>query len=112
MTKYCKNTLNVGDVLNNKWVVLEFIGKGGMGEVYRAHQTNLKRDVAIKVISREWLESLENGDEEAETIPQRFRREGQAKSSSSLPSVISRLPWEGFEEVGFRTVLNPSNKNQ
>jgi formylglycine-generating enzyme required for sulfatase activity len=38
--------------------------------------------------------------------------EGQAKSSSSLPSVISRLPWEGFEEVGFRTVLNPSNKNQ
>jgi hypothetical protein len=72
MTKYCKNTLNVGDVLNNKWVVLEFIGKGGMGEVYRAHQTNLKRDVAIKVISREWLESLENGDEETETIAQRF----------------------------------------
>ncbi len=88
MTKFCKNTLNVGDVLNNKWVVLEFIGKGGMGEVYRAHQTNLKRDVAIKVISREWLESLENGDEEAETIPQRFRREVQAMAQIRHPNIL------------------------
>ena len=90
MTKFCKNTLNVGDVLNNKWVVLEFIGKGGMGEVYRAHQTNLKRDVAIKVISREWLESLENGDEEAETITQRFRREVQSMAQIRHPNILHR----------------------
>jgi hypothetical protein len=32
--------------------------------------------------------------------------EGQAKGSSSIPSVISRFPWESFEEVGFRTVLS------
>jgi serine/threonine-protein kinase len=38
--------------------------------------------------------------------------ESQIKGSSSIPSVISRLPWEGFEEVGFRTVLSPSIKNQ
>ena len=59
MTTSCNNTLKVGDVLNQKWVILEFIDKGGMGEVYRAHQTNLNRDVAIKVISREWLDSLD-----------------------------------------------------
>ena len=88
MTKSCKNTLNVGDVLNNKWVILEFIGKGGMGEVYRAHQTNLKRDVAIKVISREWLESLESGDDEIETIPQRFRREVQAMAQIRHPNIV------------------------
>ena len=54
MTETCKNMLKVGDVLNNKWVILGFIDKGGMGEVYRAHQSSLNRDVAIKVISREF----------------------------------------------------------
>ena len=88
MTTSCKNTLNVGDVLNNKWVILEFIGKGGMGEVYRAHQTSLNRDVAIKVVSREWLESIDEGDEEAETLVQRFRREVQAMAQMSHPNVL------------------------
>ena len=64
MTETCKNMLKVGDVLNNKWVILGFIDKGGMGEVYRAHQSSLNRDVAIKVISREWLESIDEGDVE------------------------------------------------
>ncbi|MGA7878172.1 MAG: SUMF1/EgtB/PvdO family nonheme iron enzyme [Desulfoferrobacter sp.] len=40
-------TFEIGTVLNDKWVILEFIDTGGMGEVYRAHQLNLKRDVAI-----------------------------------------------------------------
>lgn len=68
----------IGYVLNDKWVIIEFIGKGAMGEVYRAHQLNLKRDVAIKVISQEMLASLEDDPEEIETAIQRFRREVQA----------------------------------
>ena len=62
MTTSCSNSLKTGDVLNNKWVILEFIDKGGMGEVYRAHQTNLNRDVAIKVISKEWIESIDEDE--------------------------------------------------
>ena len=88
MTTSCKTTLKVGDVLNNKWVILSFIDKGGMGEVYRAHQTNLNRDVAIKVISREWLESIDEQDQEAETMVQRFRREVQAMAQIRHPNVL------------------------
>ena len=35
-----------------------------MGEVYRAHQLNLKHDVAIKVVSQEMLQSFEDDPEE------------------------------------------------
>jgi hypothetical protein len=30
--------------------------------------------------------------------------EGAPKDNKSLPSVVGRFPWEGFEEIGFRTV--------
>jgi serine/threonine-protein kinase len=88
MTKTCKTTLKVGDVLNNKWVILGFIDKGGMGEVYRAHQTNLNRDVAIKVVSKEWLASIDEDDEEVETLVQRFRREVQAMAQIRHPNIL------------------------
>jgi serine/threonine protein kinase len=88
MTTSCSNSLKTGDVLNNKWVILEFIDKGGMGEVYRAHQTNLNRDVAIKVISKEWLESIDEDDEEAETLVQRFKREVQSMAQIRHPNVL------------------------
>ena len=87
ITSY-KNTLKIGDVLDQKWIILEFIDRGGMGEVYRAHQNNLNRDVAIKVIAREWLQSTDNGDEDAETLAQRFRREVQSMAQISHPNVI------------------------
>ena len=83
-----KNTLEVGTVLNDKWVILEFIGRGGMGEVYRAHQVNLKRDVAIKIVSRQWLASCEDNEEELETGLQRFRREVQAMAQVRHPNIL------------------------
>jgi len=86
--------LKIGDVLNNKWVILSFIDKGGMGEVYRAHQTNLNRDVAIKVVSREWLESFDEGSGETETMVQRFRREVQAMAQIRHPNVLQVFDYD------------------
>jgi serine/threonine protein kinase len=77
-----------GTVINERWVVLEAIGKGGMGEVYLAHQLNLNRNVAIKVTSREWFESLEMDEEEIEASLQRFRREVRAMARIRHPNVV------------------------
>jgi protein kinase-like protein len=52
--------------------VIERLGAGGMGEVYKAHAQHLDRDVAIKVLPPGTLD-----DEEAR---RRFRREAKALS--------------------------------
>ena len=88
MSNQTKSIFQIGYVLNDKWVIIEFIGKGAMGEVYRAHQLNLKRDVAIKVISREMLASLEDDPEEIETAIHRFRREVQAMAQVRHHNVL------------------------
>jgi len=87
-----------GFVLNDKWVIIEFIGRGAMGEVYRAHQLNLKRDVAIKVISKEMLESFDESSEDIENACQRFRREVQAMACIRHQNVLQIYDY-GSEKI-------------
>ena len=111
MNNGLNKSLEVGMVLNDKWVILEFIAEGGMGEVYRAHQINLKRDVAVKVISREWLESCSDNEEELETGLQRFRNEVQAMAQIRHPNVLqvfdygSALSNIGGEDVSLEYIV-------
>jgi len=102
MKKAPENSLQIGTILNDKWVILEFVGKGGMGEVYRAHQLNLKRDVAIKVISREWLESLDNDEEELLSGLQRFRNEMQTMAQVPHSNILSIFDYGSFSVQGSR----------
>ena len=83
-----KNVFKEGMVIDNKWVILDFIGKGAMGEVYQAHQRNLGRNVAIKVISEELIESFDDDTEEIETALQRFWREVQTMAQVRHPNVL------------------------
>ncbi len=88
MTEEKSHSLQLGTVLNGKWVILEFIAKGGMGEIYRAHQLNLKRDVAIKIISKEWLDDISEEEEEKENALKRFRQEVHTMAQIRHPNVI------------------------
>ncbi len=63
--------------------LIEEIGHGGMGVVYRAHQAGLERDVAVKILPK-----VRTGDEQA---LERFRREAKAASNLNHPNVVPIL---------------------
>ena len=74
-------TLAPDTMINGKYRVVGLIGRGGMGQVYRAVQLSMQRDVAIKLLNR----SL-SGDAD---IVRRFLRESRANSKLSHPNIIT-----------------------
>jgi serine/threonine protein kinase/tetratricopeptide (TPR) repeat protein len=73
--------------------ILERLGAGGMGEVYRAHDTHLDRDVAIKVLPAGLL-----GDEAAR---RRFRREAKALSRLNHAHIATVYDFDSASGVDF-----------
>jgi len=61
--------------------IIELIGKGGMGAVYKARQPNLDRLVAIKILS--------NHIESDSTFTERFQREAKALARLHHPGIVS-----------------------
>ena len=70
----------IGRILGH-YVVLEKIGAGGMGDVYRARDQHLERDVALKLLPSGFL-----GDEAAR---KRLRREALALSKLNHPNIAT-----------------------
>jgi serine/threonine protein kinase/Tol biopolymer transport system component len=69
--------------------ILGLLGAGGMGEVYRARDSVLKRDVAIKV-----LPAFVSQD--ADRL-RRFEQEAQAAAALNHPSILGVFQWGSFE---------------
>ncbi|MDP3213210.1 MAG: serine/threonine-protein kinase, partial [Deltaproteobacteria bacterium] len=73
----------IGTVLAERYDILDRLGVGGMGTVYRAEQRALGRDVAVKVLRREL-------GRDPDTVA-RFHREAQALSNLRHPNTVAVL---------------------
>lgn len=67
--------------------IVEKIGEGGMGVVYRAEDQILHRDVAIKVLRIDPERNL--SPEKIQEIQRRFQREAQAAARLNHPNIVS-----------------------
>jgi len=75
--------------------ILSLLGTGGMGEVYRAHDTKLHREVALKVLPSEFASDPERMG--------RFKREAQLLASLNHPNIAAIY---GLEEgAGVRALV-------
>lgn len=85
--------LRPGDYLQNRYEILELIGSGGMSEVYRAHCHKLNRDVAVKVLKREFC-----SDEE---FVRKFKMEAQAAGALNHPNIVNVYDVVDEEELHY-----------
>lgn len=73
--------------------ILELLGRGGFGEVYKAQDTVLGRLVAVKVLPRDFAENPERRE--------RFRREAKAASQLTHPNICVTHEFGEAEGVAF-----------
>ncbi len=78
-----------------QYELLELLGRGGMGEVYRARDTKTDRIIALKVLPIQMARD--------EVFKERFRREAQAASGVNDPHVV---PIHGYGEIDGRLYLD------
>jgi eukaryotic-like serine/threonine-protein kinase len=71
----------VGQVIAERYELQGVVGTGGMSSVYRAHDTLLERDVAIKVLHEQYSEDEEHAA--------RFLREARAVAQLSHPNIVT-----------------------
>src|SRR5215468_132560 len=71
------------------------LGKGGMGEVYRARDTKLKRDVAIKILPNAFSRDTDRVS--------RFQREAEVLASLNYPNIAAIYDLQ--ETDGFRFLV-------
>ena len=82
---------DIGAVLGGRYRLVELLGQGGMATVYRARDSQLERDVAIKVLRPEYGTDPD--------FLARFRHEAQAAASLRHPGIVAVYDY-GTDAIG------------
>ena len=90
-------TYQPGDVLKDKYRIVEKLGSGAMGEVYRAEHIKLHKDVAIKLLH---VHVAENQEALA-----RFKREAHAAAKLEHPHICAVTDFDTTENGDFYIVM-------
>jgi TolB-like protein/tRNA A-37 threonylcarbamoyl transferase component Bud32 len=88
-----KEELTRGTTFANRYEIIEELGRGGMGVVYKAKDTKLKRTVALKFLPPE-LTHISN-------VKERFIHEAQAAASLDHPNICTVHEFDEAEEKTF-----------
>ena len=80
-------------VINDRYEVRRRVGRGGMADVFLAHDLLLNRDIAVKVLFPEFAVDPK--------FVERFRREAQSAASLSHPNIVNVYDWGKFEGTYF-----------
>ena len=84
--------MNVGQIIKDRYKILELLGEGGMAFVYKAEDRQLKRIVAIKTLKPNYVQQ--------ETFVERFKREAQTVANLNHPNIVQIFDW-GIEGEPF-----------
>ena len=76
-----------------RYEIISRLGAGGMGEVYRARDTRLDREVALKVLPPEWTADHER--------KRRFELEARAASALHHPNIVTIFDIDQVDGVNF-----------
>lgn len=68
-------------ILGSRYLIIETIGGGGMAEVYKAHDQLLDREVAVKILRKQYVQDSD--------FVARFRREAKSSAKLSDPNIVS-----------------------
>ena len=71
----------VGETFGNRYELVELVGTGGMSSVYKAYDTLLERNVALKILHEHYSDD--------EDFVERFKREARTVAQLSHPNIVT-----------------------
>ena len=86
------------ELIGGRYELVEQVGSGGMGQVWRGYDTVLDREIAVKLIRTDVVAS----DEQAEEFAKRFQREARVTARirhHGVPQVYDAVLGESYERV-------------
>ncbi len=85
--------MEIGQIIKERYEIVQLLGEGGMSYVYKANDKQLKRTVAIKTLKPNYVEQ--------EKFVERFKREAQTAANLNHPNIVQIFDWGIGDEPFF-----------